>query len=117
MSPAEALEAAHGALGGGSNAASVPPALRPSSKLAVAGLDAIAALGARFLADDTLRWEDQVVVVADRPEERQLAGLVAVFCRASRATELVAPAPLPEREWVSSADASDALRDALGARA
>lgn len=113
QSASEALEAAHRALVTSSGTAALPDAILPSSKLAVAGLDAIAAVGARFIADDTLRWEDQVVVVADQPAERQLGGLVALLCGAGRPSSLAAAGPAPDREPVVSSDASDTVRRAL----
>lgn len=65
--------------------------LAPATKLLVGGLFAIWKAAEAFMARPDLRWADQVTVVADRPAERQLAGLVAPLLQAARATRVVAP--------------------------
>ena len=52
----------------------------------------IRAIASAFVERAELSWFDQVVVVAAKPQHRQLAGLMAVFLRCQRATRLVHPA-------------------------
>jgi hypothetical protein len=93
----------HIAYGLGVKAASVPvPLLTPSTKLVVAGGTAIVSVAKVFGDDRALSWTDQVVVVADKPAWRQLAGLAAVLLGARGRAILVRP----------SEDAEDALRNA-----
>ncbi len=66
--------------------------LEPSTRLIVAGGSAILAVAKRFAARQELSWSDQVLVVADLPVNRQLAGLVAPVIGARAATRLTAPA-------------------------
>ncbi len=68
------------------------PMPEPSTRLIVAGGSAVLAVGKRFAARPELSWSDQVLVVADRPANRQLAGLVAPVIGARAATRLTAPA-------------------------
>ncbi len=79
----------------------VPP-LTPSTKLVVAGGAAIVAVANAFATNVALSWTDQVVVVAETPAFRQLAGLAAVLVNARGRTVLVRP----------SRDAAATLRSA-----
>lgn len=76
------------------------PKVTPATKLVVAGGAAIVAVAAAFAKGQGLSWTDQVAVIGDRPESRQLAGLAAVFLGARGRTVLVR----------SGADGTAALR-------
>ena len=77
----------------GVKAASIPvPPITSSTKLVVAGGTAIVSVAKAFTANKALSWTDQVVVVADKPAWRQLAGLAAVLLGARGRTTLVRPA-------------------------
>ncbi len=67
------------------------PDLAASTILCVAGGAAILAVGEAFQARSDLSWAKQVLVVAQRPEHRQLAGLVAPLIGAQASTRLVTP--------------------------
>jgi hypothetical protein len=83
--------------------ASVPvPQLAPSTKLVVAGGTAVVSVAKVFSENTALSWTDQVVVLADKPAWRQLAGLTAVVLGARGRTVIVRP----------GADAEGALRAA-----
>ena len=69
----------------------VVPPLAPSTKLIVAGGAAIVAAGKAFADNRALSWTDQVIVVANTPTFRQLAGLCAVLLGARGRTALVRP--------------------------
>ncbi len=69
------------------------PDLAPTSRLVAAGGSAVLALARRFAARPDLSWPDQVLVVAERPANRQLAGLVAPVLGTLAPTRLVAPGP------------------------
>lgn len=93
----------HIAYGLGVKASSVPvPPLTPSTKLVVAGGTAVVSVAKAFSENTALSWTDQVVVLADKPAWRQLAGLAAVVLGARGRTVIVRP----------SADAANALRAA-----
>lgn len=80
----------HVAFGLGVKAASVSvPHITPSTKLVVAGGCAIVSVATMFAESKALSWTDQVVVVADKPAWRQLAGLAAVLLGARGRTVLV----------------------------
>jgi hypothetical protein len=79
----------------------VPP-LSPSTKLVVAGGAAIVAVARAFAENRVLSWTDQIVVIAEKAQWRQLAGLSAVVLNARGRTVLVRP----------TADAERALRTA-----
>ncbi len=66
------------------------PIPEPSSRLIVAGGSAILMVAKRFAVRPELSWSDQVLVVADLPANRQLAGLVAPVIGAKAATRLTA---------------------------
>lgn len=80
----------------------VVPSLTPSTKLVVAGGAAIVAVAKAFTENHALSWTDQIVVVAEAPAFRQLAGLSAVLIGARGRTVIVRPSP----------DAAPALRGA-----
>lgn len=65
------------------------PRLTPSTKLVVAGGSAILSVASAFSEDATLSWTDQIVVIADDPACRQLAGLAAVVLGARGRTVVV----------------------------
>lgn len=82
----------HIAYGLGVKAANVT--VRPiasSTKLVVAGGAAILAVAKVFAENNALSWPDQVVVTANNPAWRQLAGLAAVLLGARGRTFLVRP--------------------------
>jgi hypothetical protein len=80
----------HIAYGLGVKAAGVPvPPVTPSTKLVLAGAVAIVSVAKVFAGNKGLSWTDQVVVVADKPSWRQLAGLAAVLLGARGRTALV----------------------------
>lgn len=82
----------HIAHGLGVKAASVPlPPLTPSTKLVIAGGTAIVSVAKAFSENAALSWTDQVVVLADKPAWRQLAGLAAVVLGARGRTVVVRP--------------------------
>jgi hypothetical protein len=82
----------HIAYGLGVKAASVSvPPVAPSTKLVVAGGTAIVSVAKVFGENRALSWTDQVVVIADKPDWRQLAGLAAVVLGARGRTVLVRP--------------------------
>ena len=76
------------ALGVKAGSVSVPH-ITPSTKLVVAGGTAIVSVATMFAENKALSWTDQVVVVADKPAWRQLAGLAAVLRGARGRTVLV----------------------------
>jgi hypothetical protein len=80
----------HIAFGLGVKAGSVSVAhITPSTKLVAAGGTAIVSVATVFAENKALSWTDQVVVVADKPAWRQLAGLAAVLLGARGRTVLV----------------------------
>jgi hypothetical protein len=82
----------HIAYGLGVKAASVSvPPLTPSTKLVVAGGTAVVSVAKAFSENTALSWTDQVVVLADKPAWRQLAGLAAVVLGARGRTVIVRP--------------------------
>ena len=93
----------HIADGLGMNTALLPvPPLTPATKLVVAGGMAVLSIAKAFSDKVALSWTDQVVVLADKPAWRQLAGLAAVVLGARGRTVIVRP----------GADADVALRAA-----
>jgi len=74
------------------------PELRPTTRLVLAGGAAILAAAQAFTARPDLDWSRQVLVVADTPAHRQLAGLAALFVGATQPGEIRASTdgPLPE---------------------
>jgi hypothetical protein len=67
------------------------PKLRPSSRIAIAGLAAIAACLRQFLANPDLSWPNQVVVVAADPGPRQLAAAAVALLDQTQPTTLIHP--------------------------
>jgi hypothetical protein len=65
--------------------------LNPATRLLVTGCGALHATVAAFAGEELLDWTEQVVVVADDPCERQLAGLAAVLLGKESRTRLLAP--------------------------
>lgn len=87
--PASLEKVAHGlGVKGGSV---LVPSVTPSTKLIVAGGTAIVSVAKVFAENKALSWTDQVVVVADKPTWRQLAGLAAVLVGARGRTALLRP--------------------------
>ncbi len=64
------------------------PAIGPTTKVVVGGRSAIASLIAAFEADSALTWDEQVVGVADAPDERQLAAAATAVLNVTRGTKL-----------------------------
>ncbi len=76
----------------GVKASPVPvQALTPSTKLVIAGGAAVVAVAKAFAENSALSWTNQVVVLAEKPAWRQLAGLAAVVLGASGRTVIVRP--------------------------
>lgn len=76
---------------------SVPvPQLTASTKLVVAGGTAVVSVAKAFSENTALSWTDQVVVLADKPAWRQLAGLAAVVLGARGRTVIVRPGSYAE---------------------
>lgn len=94
-----ALERVGTLLGIQSSPVPIPP-ISPATKLVVAGGAAVLGVATAFARDQALSWSDQVVVVAERPAFRQLAGLAAVLVGARSRTILVRP----------GAESTDSLR-------
>ncbi len=67
------------------------PIPEPSTRLIVAGGSAILGVAKLFFGRPELSWSNQVLVVAEVPANRQLAGLVAPVIGAKTATRLTAP--------------------------
>ncbi len=67
------------------------PTISPSTRLIVGGGAAIISVASHFERNRSLSWADQVLVVAEKPEHRQLAGLVAPLLYATGPTLLVLP--------------------------
>lgn len=100
------------------------PRVAPSTRLLVGGASLLRHLVGVFAAGrDALDLADQVILVADRPHERQLFGLAAVLLGTTSPPRCVAPDASPER-WKAlgvtrldatlvSPDASDDVRDAV----
>ena len=86
----DSLDSALAALGLNPPAVVLPP-LAPTTRLLLAGPGAILTAARAFAANQALSWTDQVLVVADRPQTRHLAGLVAPLIGASGPTRLVTP--------------------------
>jgi hypothetical protein len=75
------------------------PELTPTTRLIVAGASAIAAVARAFAQKPTLAWSDQVLVVAGRPFERQLAALTAPILGSNHPTNVVRPDERPARSF------------------
>lgn len=75
------------------------PELTPTTRLIVAGASAIAATARAFAQKPTLAWSDQVLVVAGRPFERQLAALTAPILGSNHPTNVVHPDERPTRSF------------------
>jgi hypothetical protein len=99
------------------------PKILPSTRLVFAGLGALRALVTHFAAQrGSLDLADQLLLVSDRPAERQLFGLAAVFLGTPNAPRALVPSASKERvralgvtrldAHVVSEDATPAARDA-----
>lgn len=77
--------------------------LAPATRLLVTGGKAIMSSIRAFAHDEALSWNEQVMVVASGPAERQLAGLAAAILGQSGPTRLIAP-PDDEQARQSPAD-------------
>ena len=97
-----------------------PGVLQATTKVAVGGLFAISQLAVEFLGRSDIRWADQVIVVADRPEERQFAGIVAVILQSSSPLQVVMPSSSSNIAAFTvrlfSEDASDVVKKTIGSR-
>ena len=78
------------ALGVSMSAVDLPP-ISPTTRLFVAGGAAVCAVAAHFAEHDDLSWPDQVMVVAERPQVLQLAGLLAPVTVARGSTRALRP--------------------------
>lgn len=108
--PAPSLAAIATALGVRSNPVDLPD-LRPTTRLVLAGGAAILAAAQAFTDRPDLDWSRQVLVVADTPAHRQLAGLAALFVGATQPGQVRASTdgPLPDGgHRVISSDAEPA---------
>lgn len=79
------------------------PPVTSTSRLIVAGPSAIAAVIVAFAPRGELSWADQVLVVADQPLDRQLAGAAAAILGADRPTQVVRPHARPVRGFTGAA--------------
>jgi len=66
------------------------PRVGPTSRLFVGGATAIRAVIGTFASNADLSWTPQVVVIADRPAERQLAATAVMLLNSTRPTTLLA---------------------------
>lgn len=66
----------------------------PATRLLVHGASAIVATAKTFHQSSELSWSDQVLVLADDPAERHLAGMVAVLIAARAPSKLLTTAQL-----------------------
>lgn len=97
------------------------PELTPSTRLLVSGVGALLAVAQAFLQDHSrtrsgFDFADQVIVVTERPGERQLAGLTAALLRSAKPLHVRLPAEargLKASAVVSSTDAGAAAVRAL----
>lgn len=97
--------------------------LDPTLRIAVSGASAIVATILAFDARSDLAWSRQVVVVTDRPAERQLGALAVALLDASSATTIRGAAepetggePTPFGRALVSDDADEAARRFIAAR-
>lgn len=86
------------------------PSITPSTRLMVAGGAAVCALATHFSGQDELSWPDQVLVVSERPQVLQLAGLVAPIIAARGPSCALRPvddvaAALKEQGWSAGGEA------------
>lgn len=100
------------------------PRWTAGARLLVGGAGAILATVQAFAANADLNWCAQVIVVADRPAERQLGALAAMWLGTTSATVLRRSAELTEPEVAAtlrgfapaiSDDASGEVRQAVAA--
>ncbi len=94
--------------------------ITPASRLVVAGVGALLAVFAAFDGRSGFDFAEQVTVVADRPGERQLAGLVGALLGSHQAVKLLAPnaakdavAAFRAERIIASSDVSAAVTRAL----
>lgn len=103
------------------------PTLDPTTRYVAAGISALMTLAKGFAQNNSLSWSDQVLVVAQAPAERHLAGLMAPFLGASAATRLIAPGHLqvqgiaslqlpPDAVVLVSDDADPIARECLASK-
>ncbi|MBK8233289.1 MAG: hypothetical protein IPK72_22630 [Candidatus Eisenbacteria bacterium] len=93
------------------------PEVTPTSRLIVAGASAIGAAIEVFARRGELSWDEQVLVVAEAPLDRQLAGMASAILSAGGPTQMVGPTeraqrPFARAELVISKDADAGVRDA-----
>lgn len=88
-----------------------PVTVTPSTHLVVSGAAALRGAVRIFASRADLRWAEQVVVAADEPRQRQLAGLAGLFLGSLRPVELLGPDALPANDL----EALATLRRLLGA--
>lgn len=69
------------------------PGLSASTRLVVAGTSALVAVGEAFAGRTDLSWSDQVLAVAQAPQTRQLAALLAIVVGSAARTRLTRPGP------------------------
>lgn len=100
------------------------PAIGPADTLLAVGLGAALALLPAFLANEDLDWHRQVLVVAEAPADRQIAGLLAVVLGTRKPTRLAALGDLPGEAApgridvrIEAPEATEAERTALEAPA
>ncbi len=99
------------------------PKITPSTRAIVGGASAIVATIHAFASHTDLSWPTQIVVVADRPAERQLAAAAAMLLNTTKATVLLASDDaMPETKKgarplaIFSPDASAEVRRAIEER-
>ena len=76
------------------------PELAPVTRIVAAGGAAIVAIARAFADNQQLSWLNQVLIIAGRPENRQLAGLAAIFAGSGAASQIATP-PLDSGELKS----------------
>jgi hypothetical protein len=67
------------------------PELSAATRIAVAGGAALIAVAQAFAEQPGLSWSDQVLAIATAPENRQLAGLLAIATDSAARTRLTRP--------------------------
>lgn len=85
--------------------------ISPATRVLTSGPTALQALAVRYAASETLRWSERVAVLAERPGERHVAGLIAALVGSPGPTRVISPAALARAE----AGPARALHELLGA--
>ncbi len=96
-------------------------AISPATRLIVGGVGALLALFEAFEGRSGFDFAEQVLVVTDRPGERQLAGLAGALLGSHQAVKVLAPTATKDlvavhraERIVASADVSSEVARAIG---